>query len=492
MSWSDLEIRPGALFTAAGLGLAVLFSLFVLSRRKRDPAVTLSWMLAFFLLPGLAEILYMLIGYRGFTLRRRLKKRLKRAKSKSLAEPESTSRSRALPSEYEEIEKLCESLTSFPVAMSNQLELYENATSTYSALAEAIQSAKHHVHLEYYIFQPDATGMYFRDLLVQKAKEGVQCRLLVDHIGSFSLAKSFTKPMEQAGVKFAFFWPMSWARPWAAHLRNHRKLVIVDGQIGFVGSQNIGNEYVRWRSRRLSWRDTVLRIHGPSVRHMQRIFLEDWKVATGERVTGAQYFVTDRSFAAQLASAPKADSSRSGSPLQVVPTGPDEARSSLEMILTQLIVTAKERIVIVTPYLVPTETLLIAMGAATRRGVRVELIVPKKSDHYLTAAAGRAWFPDMHAVGARVYEYSKTFVHAKLVIIDEKIVLLGSANMDERSFRLNFELSLLIYDPVFARRTLVSFEEMLAEARPARGTTERVSFWRDLRDGFFKVLSPLL
>lgn len=490
MPSSEWSFRPEALLTATGLGLAVFFSLFVLSRRKRNPAVTLAWILSFFVLPGLAEILYMLVGYRGFSLRRRLKKRMKRMRGKTSPEPEAPPR--GLSGEYEGIERLCESLTKFPVAMGNQLELYENATATYSALAEAISQAKHHVHLEYYIFQPDATGLYFRDLLIQKAKEGVTCRLLVDHIGSFGLARRFIEPMLQAGVKFSFFWPVTWARPWAAHLRNHRKLVIVDGSVGFVGSQNIGNEYVQWRTRRLSWRDTVLRIHGPSVRHLQRIFLEDWKVATGEKVAGNQYFVSDRGFASQLAHTPKADSSRSGSPVQVLPTGPDETRSSLEMILTHLIVTAAERIVIVTPYLVPTETLLIALGAASRRGVAIDLIVPKESDHWLTSAVGKAWYPDIHATGAKVYEYSKTFVHAKLVIVDDRIVLLGSANMDERSFRLNFELGLLIYDPVFARRAMVSCAEMLAEARPARGTSDRIAFTRNLRDGFFRVLSPLL
>ena len=459
------------------LVLATVFSLFVLSRRKRVPAVTLSWILAFFLIPYGGLVFYLFVGYRSISRRKR---RMPNPFRKVQEESDAAAELARLDEDLRSVAMLGERLTDFPAVGRNRLVLYTGGASTYAAIAAAIADAKEYIHLEYYIFRPDETGMLFRDLLIHKAQNGVKCRLLVDHIGSFGLTRHFTQPLEQAGVKVAFFFPVRLNRPWGFHLRNHRKLVVVDGVSGFIGSQNIGNEYTRWwKQQKLSWRDTHLKIEGPAVAQLETIFSEDWEFSTGEKSIDLK--------------APPEIPHCGESVVQMLPTGPDEDQSTLEMILITLVHAAKKRITVMTPYFIPTMSITLALYSAARRGVLVELMVPLASDNWIVDLAARSWYRDLLSEGVVIYQHQETFVHAKVVTVDQRVVLLGSANMDERSFRLNFESSVLVYDAAISRQHLLGFDQMKEHSlKVDLADIEKQAFLADVRDGAFRILSPLL
>lgn len=457
--------------------LAVLiFSAIVISR-KRDPFVTLAWILTFFVLSYLGILLYIFFGFKKF--RRQRKRKPNPARRAFFANAKPGSGPHELPPDLAKISKMALKLTEFPVTDGNHIVLYEEAYATYGAIAESIKSAKHHVHMEYYIFQPDETGLYFRDLLIEKAKEGVECRLLLDAVGSFHIRKNFIRPLREAGVQVDFFGPVRVFRRLSYGLRNHRKIVVVDGKAGFVGSQNIGNEYLQWRNRKLSWRDSQVKIEGPAVQQLQTIFTEDWGFTTGEEIAGPKYF-------------PK-EEKRGGSLVQTLPTGPDEEEHTLSLIFLAAIHEARERVTITTPYFVPDTPMIMAMEGAASRGVHVDLLLPHKSDQRLLDLTRRSWYRELLQRGIHIYEYEENFIHAKVVTIDHRLSLVGSANMDVRSFIMNFEATLLLYDEEATSELQESFDKSLAKSRPILLEDMGRLWWRQaFVDGICRVISPLL
>jgi cardiolipin synthase len=462
------------------LVLAALFSLLVISRR-REPAVTLAWILCFFFLPFVSFLIYAFFGYRVFRRRRKtLPNPSRRAVETQVGAPLERIPPPDIDPRVRNVERLSTSLTEFPVSFGNRVLIFEEAYSTYGAIAEAIRLAKHHVHLEYYIFKSDETGRYFRDLLIEQARRGVECRVLVDAVGSYGLSRAFVRPMLEAGVKVAHFWPVKlFRRSWGFHLRNHRKLAVIDGVVGFIGSQNIGNEYIGWPRTRMSWRDTHLRVEGPVVNQLQAIFIEDWGFTTRENLTGDVYF-------------PKQEK-KGGAAVQTLPTGPDGKANTLELIFLTALHAARERITLTTPYFVPNNAMILALKGAAWRGVQVDLLLPKKSDQPLLVWAARSWYRELMAAGVRIHEHPSVFIHAKVATFDRTLALVGSANMDVRSFLINFEASLLIYDEDTAMQLQRTFDAAVLTAERVRlNALPDRTFTGSLREGLARVLSPLL
>jgi len=438
--------------------------------------------LAFFFLPGLGIALFVLIGFQN--IRRRKRKKPKALPPVHLLNQQHPSK--GLPhlhllggEDLLKAARLGESLSGFPLLAGNRLELQEDGHKSTLSMVEAIRGAKHHVHMEFYIFHADETGKLFRDVLMEKARSGVPCRLLLDHVGSFRLSHDFISGLKQAGVQFAFFNPLKLYRPWSFQLRNHRKLLIIDGELAFTGSRNIHNEHPANKKKGLSWRDTQVSLRGPIVAQLQTIFLEDWRFTSGEELKGGAYY-------------PKIEA-MGNSAVQALPSGPDETQDMLEMIVLSLIHAANDRIRIISPYLVPTEAIVIALDAAVRRGILVEFLIPARSDHRMMDFAVRGWCRDLAALGAHLYEYDREFLHAKWMTVDGRVALTGSANMDQRSFRLNFESSLLIYDRDITQKIETSFslmqkKSLLLDTKHLKGLSPLVQ----VRDGLLRVVSPLL
>jgi len=471
-----------AIFFLKVLGILDLIGVamftFVAVSRKRDPAVTLAWVLAFFLLPVAGMLLYMFFGYQQFALRRRA---APNPLHRLLLLRESPER---FPGESDPLktpmETLAEGLTDFPAVSGNRVRFYTRSEDTDDALVHAIQAARHHAHMCYYIFEPDRTGLRFRDLLIEQARRGVECRVLMDAVGSYRVGKSFLRPLHQAGVRTAFFNPFrTFKRPWAFNARNHRKLTVVDGATGFLGSQNIGHHFWRSGSRRIHWRETDVRLEGPAVVELQTVFAEDWHFATGENLIGETYFPPTRPVGTTRA--------------QVVPTGPNKNPDALGMIFLDAVHNARTRVTLTTPYFIPTASMTLALKAAARKGVRVDLLVPRRTDHPVVTWAGRGWFKELLESGVRIYEFNAAFIHSKVVTVDGRWALVGSANMDTRSFLINFELSLLLDDAAAAGYLEKQFDLMREGAVAVKvDPLAELALARQFWEGLCRLLSPLL
>lgn len=477
----------GMLLWATHVGLALIAVARIL-RRRLEPTVMVAWILAVVFLPGLGLFLYWVLG--SNRLRRKLGRRRRRVaylllQFKSQAEHQAccgAAAQPALPDDLVGIADLGRRLADMPATGGNEVTLLQEANATYAALEEAIRAARHHIHMEYYIWQPDDTGCHFRDLLIERARAGLECRVLLDAVGCRRLGRSFLRPWLDAGVQVAFFLPLfprRLRRRWTLHLRNHRKIVVLDGHTGFLGSQNIGDEY-RGRLRRLSpWYDTHLRVRGPAALFLQQTFAEDWYYAVRERLDRGPYFVAPPRHGTSI--------------VQVLPTGPDEPVSTLAQIIFAAVSTAHESIRIATPYFVPDLPTRMALAYACYRGVQVRLVLPSRSDSRLALWAARSFYSELLDAGVEIHEYDAGVLHSKIVTVDDRWCLLGSANMDVRSFRLNFESTAVLYDSGAATELAASIDRFCDGAR----RITRHHAWRRPRlrqwgEGAARLFAPLL
>jgi cardiolipin synthase len=448
------------LVLTANYVLAVVAVLTVL-RRRAEPTTMVAWIFAILTVPGLGMLLYWLVGSQR--LHRKAGRRRRRvayilAGLKHWAEEQWRSAAELpevnLPDDLAQIAKLGRRLAGIPPIAGNEVTLLEEANATYAALDDALHAARHHIHMEYYIWQPDETGRHFRDLVIARARAGVECRLLLDAVGCWRINRRFLRPLLDAGVRVAFFlpiYPFPLRKRWSLHLRNHRKLVVIDGQVAFLGSQNIGDEY-RGRLARLSpWYDTHMRLSGPAALFVQQTFAEDWYLAIRERLDSATYFRPPQ---------PVGDSI-----VQILASGPDYSVSTLAQIVFAAVSASRASIRIATPYFVPDLPVRLALLHACYRGVRVKLVLPTRSDSQLALWAARSFYAELTSAGVELYEYDGGVLHSKLVSVDDRWAMLGSANMDARSFRLNFEVTAVIYDPRVASDLSTSIDRFCDAGR---------------------------
>jgi cardiolipin synthase A/B len=452
---------------------------------RRSPQATLAWIFALAWLPYVGIFLYFLIGPRRLTRKRR---RYALARSRVVQiTPEM--REAGLPEhQAAELDPAVRQLTdlvhradaSRPVR-TDRLEILFNGDACFDSMEEAIRQARHHVHLEYYIWEPDRTGTRFRDLLCHKAREGVHVRLLLDAIGSASLGRRFLRPLLQAGGEVAWFNRISFSRlrPGMMNFRTHRKIVVCDGRVGFTGGMNVCDDQAASVSEERAWRDTHARLEGPVAHWLQRVFLDDWYFATGGGPNHAEYFPCDSDGA-------------SGPWVQIVASGPDCDRYAIHKLYFAAIAAARRRVLLTTPYFVPDEAILEALVTAAMRGADVCILVPRRTDSLLVSAAARSYFDDLLRAGAHVYEYGPNMIHAKTLVVDD-MAFVGTANMDNRSFRLNFEVMVAIYDAASAELLAAAFIDDLRFAKPYTGRlAKRTPFRERLIQSTARLFSPLL
>jgi cardiolipin synthase len=475
----------GFFFWAIALALIPL----VLVRRK-EPSSTIAWILTLVFLPALGALLFLLFGrdrVRWPAKRKRLLDAVVRAQVAEArdekAEPERTSQLPALdgasPLERA-LFRVGARLTGLRATHGNRIDVLTDGDATFDALGAAIDAARHHVHAQYYLIRNDATGAWFRDRLVAAAKRGVTVRLLLDGYGCFAVGRGWRRPLRRAGVRIAEFLPMRSVLLQPVNLRNHRKIVVVDGGIAFTGGFNVGDEY-RGRMPGIGgWRDVHLRIEGPAAAELQRVFFQDWAFATGEPIDPVEYFRRD----------PPA---RGEATIAIVPSGPDTRNEAIHRLFFGAIVGAEREAVVTTPYFVPTESLMVAMELGAMRGVDVKLLLPGRSNHRVTFHAGRSFYAQLLEAGVDLREYVPGIVHAKTLVVDDRVALVGSANMDLRSFRLNFEVHTLVHDPPTAARLREAFESYLRESRRIELAQWRERRWTlRVKEGASRLVSPLL
>lgn len=415
---------------------------------RRAPTSTLAWIVALALLPFVGVPVYWLIGPRHLRRKRvryqGLKKTLAASMSVGTAQTE-------MPEDQIRQVRLATQLDEAPLSTASALTIYRSGAEAFTAIEREIAEARHHAHLEFYIWSDDATGRRVRDLLVERARAGIEVRVLVDSVGT-RLSEAFFRPLLAAGGELARFNPLRFGlHSRLLNFRSHRKIVVTDGRAGFLGGMNVSDAQTVGSSGERPWRDTQLRLEGQAVRWLQRAFFENWQFAADKPLRFApEYFP---------------DLPRGEHCLQIVRSGPDRTVFPIHEFLFTAIAGADERVWITCAYLVPDEAILTAIRSAAHRGVDVRLLVPIRGDSRLVAAAARSYYDDWLACGARVFEYRPTMLHSKTMVVDHELAVVGSANFDSRSFRLNFEILAAVYGATVADQLAAGFEDDLRRAR---------------------------
>ena len=462
-----------AIYTATVIGIILVVIL-----GNRNPLKTIPWVVVLIFAPVVGLVFYFFFGQdlrRKRIISRRTYKRLM-----VYALPAHVRRSDApVPAACQSLSTLLTNTSQAVSFYGSRLTHYGDGASKMTALLEEIEKARDHIHILYYIFCDDETGARLQQALIRKAKEGVKVRVLYDDVGCNGVKKEFFQQMRDAGAEVHALlhvrFPMLTDR---VNYRNHRKIVVIDGRVGFIGGMNIADRYVRgtqWGT----WRDTHFRIEGSGAAGLQASFLSDWSATTKTHISGPEYYPPVGHFTDDI--------------LQIAPSGPFGKWRALLQADSYAIARARQRIWIQTPYYLPSEVLNTALQEAALAGIDVHLMLPARSDSKVVDLATHSYLDDMMKAGVKISFYKPGFLHSKLLIIDDMLSVIGSANMDFRSFEHNFEINAFVYDREFASRMAAVFEDDLTHCHTVtpgewftRPRTRRVA------ESLMRVFSPLL
>ncbi len=439
-----------AVFSVLNIALIVVFLPWVLLSKK-DATATVAWCLLVLFVPLLGAFLFWGFGYNYLLHRVRRQRGEHSGRSKQLPRPDGPPQ-QTDRGEYD-LGELAERVNAYPLRRGNALTVFHDTELAYNALLDAIAAAQHYVHLEYFIFRSDATGMRLLDLLTHKAKEGVEVRLLYDAMGSLHLKGRSLRPLVESGGQTAAFLPLNPLHSLIrVNLRNHRKITIVDGRIGFTGGMNIGDDYLGKSPVLGYWRDSFVRLEGPAVADLQSVFSEDWEFTRGETLAEEKY-------------APAQPEAGEVS-VQIANSGPDQEINTIREIYFLAIISARRRLWISSPYLVPDNGLFDALRAARYRGVDVRILTLLRPDHYISYYAGLYYAADLLSYGVKIYLYRKGMMHAKMMMVDGCWGMVGSANLDNRSLHLNFEIGCILHDAEQVAQLETVYQRDLDDAVP--------------------------
>ena len=458
--------------------LAIIGVILVIITDNRNPLKSVPWIIVLLLAPVVGLFFYFFFG-QDLSKQRIISRRTRR---RIQAHVEATQHA-ALPPVPEQWRSLSALLVNTIRAVpvyGSRIEPYTDGASKMAALCAALEAARHHIHLQYYIFSDDATGCRLRDLLIRKAHEGVEVRILYDDVGCARVKKRFFREMRRHGIEAHAFLHVQFPRFTSKiNYRNHRKLVVVDGRVGFLGGMNIADRYVDgpgWGC----WRDNHFRVEGGCVAALQASFLSDWSATTKQAITDAVYY-------------PELPPVANGAAMQLVAGGPFGKWRALLQGESYAIANARRRIWIQTPYYLPSDVLNTALQEAALAGRDVRLMLPERSDAPIVNLASHSFLDDMLKAGVKILFYRPGFLHAKLLIIDDDLTVVGSANMDFRSFEHNFELNAFVYDRPFNGQMSAIFEEDARACRPVTpGEWARRPRRQRLAESFLRLFAPLM
>lgn len=473
-------------FTILFSAFIILMAIVVLLER-RSPSKTVAWLLVLTFLPFLGFFFYMLFG-RNWRKRRWVEGKepidyTKIADAINQYNDQLISDNTvhfALGAKERLMHLLIQSAAA-PLTINNRVRVLKDAAEKYPVLFEMLEQAKEHIHLEYYIVRDDDIGRELAELLMKKAGQGVEVRLLYDGVGSASFGRKYKSKLALAGVKVCSFLPVRIpVLNSSLNYRNHRKIAVVDGRKALVGGINIGSEYLG-KSKHLGyWRDTHLEIEGDAVNAVQLIFLLDWFFASEEGINLFNYLREQPSMPEQHY-------------VQVAASGPDSEWGAIHQSYFSIISTAETSLYITSPYFIPGDSILMALKTAALSGVDVRLIIPQKPDYKIVHWASHSYLEEIMEAGVRVYQYKKGFVHAKVLISDGAIASVGTANMDERSFHHNFEVNAILYSRELVEDVESQFFLDLKDSEELDlEEYKQKPLLRKLGESFARLLSPLL
>ncbi|WP_456379739.1 cardiolipin synthase [Thiolapillus sp.] len=382
--------------------------------------------------------------------------------------------------EYQAIKEL----STTPFLRGNRIQLLIDGKATYDSLEDGIQRAQSYILFQCYILQADATGKKFADLLAARSRQGVSVYILYDELGSAGLSESWLKELRTTGVRIVPFNTTQGAKnPFQLNFRNHRKIMVVDGKETWTGGLNIGDEYLGKHRKLSPWRDTHLHIQGPAALAAQSIFWSDWYWADHELLAGLNWTPQG------APGVPQGE----GQDVLVLGSGPADELETASLFFTTVLSSAKKRIWIATPYFIPDETTQVSLYLALLKGLDVRILVPRKNDNWFVSNAANVYLSKLSLLGARIYFYERGFMHQKTVLIDDSLALIGTVNFDNRSFRLNFEITAVIADPGFANRAEQMLREDLSNSTERQDfDLEGTSLWAQLKAKGSALLSPVL
>lgn len=465
--------------------LSVLFIAFLIFMENRHPTRTLTWLVVLGSFPVLGFIFYMLFG-RNVRKRRLFHQKAlmdrqtaqKIEGNRSYTEEEMLS----LGDGHRTMFQLATNIGRSPISFSTDTEVLTDGEETFSKILEELEKATHHIHLEYYIVRHDEIGTKIKNVLIKKAKSGVNVRFLYDAVGSWTLSKKYIRELRESGVEVISFSPVR--LPFfnnKINFRNHRKIIVIDGTIGFVGGLNIGDEYLGKNEYFGFWRDTHLFVKGEAVRTLQLIFLQDW------------YYMTEQSLLTPSYLSPNLSENRHYGGVQMIAGGPDQEWEVIKSLFFSMITSARKSIWIASPYFVPDDDIFTALKVAALSGVDVKLLIPNRPDKKIVFYASRSYFPELLAAGVKIFEFEKGFLHSKIVIVDEEVASIGTANMDMRSFHLNFEVNAFLYHTESLKKLVVDYEDDLLHSKPiVKDVFQNRPFHHKMFESLSRLLSPLL
>lgn len=479
--WASFWVWFSLVYLLSAIPVAIMIIL-----EKRSPFKTAAWIQVLILLPILGVIFYLVFGqeYRKRKLfsRRGLKglkelRRLSNEQIKQMHHSELVARNN-LQKEAHIVHLLLKNSDSL-FTTGNDLHLLKDGEQTFQEIFKAIETAQHHIHLEYYIFSDDKIGNRLKDLLIKKRREGVEVRIIIDDVGSWGLSQNFISALKKEGIEIFPFMQVRFPRFTSkVNYRNHRKILVVDGKQGFLGGINIADRCIDGLKGIGHWRDTHLHIMGDAVANLQIIFTADWFFVSKQNLYGHNYFPPF--------------SKVEGAPVQIAASGPDYDWKSIQQAFFAAITGAREEVYVVTPYLMPPQELLTALKTSALSGTDVRIIIPEKSDASLSKWCSFSYVEELLEAGVRIFFYQGGFIHSKYMIIDDSFSTIGTSNFDFRSFETNFEANAFIYQKEFNTKLASLFSEDQNRSREIflKEWQQRSSIFK-FRESLAHIISPM-
>lgn len=465
----------------------VVFIVRAILRPHREPASRVAWVVVIVVLPVAGIVAYVLLGETNIGRRRAA--RMKEVLTRLPAAAEMTATKDvhllpAIPDRYVPLFRIGQSVNGFEPVGGNQARLLPDSNAAIESMVADIDAAHDHVHLTFYIWLPDNNGLKMIEALKRAAARKVTCRAMADGLGSRTLmASKHWKDLRDAGVQVATALPIGnlLLRPLRGRidLRNHRKILVIDNQITYCGSQNCADPEFRIKAKYAPWVDAMIRFEGPIARQNQHLFASDWMAQVSDDLT-------------DILRQPL-PLGKAGLTAQVIGTGPTVRYSAMPEVFETLMYAARRELVITTPYYVPDEAMQAALCACARRGVATTIIFPAKNDSWIVGAASRSYYGDLLAAGVQIFEYQGGLLHTKSLTLDGEVTLIGSANMDRRSFELNYENNILFYDLALTTEVRNRQDVYLAQSRPV--TADQLAAWpmtSRLWNNTIAMLGPVL
>lgn len=447
----------------------------VVISENRSPIKTIAWLLVLIFVPIAGFIVYQIIGQDTRRMRHISELKYKQIKDLSFKNLTYNKNTKILP-EYATLINLLKNSNLSPILQGSKIEIITEGQRMFEALLTDLSKARHHIHIESFIFKNDEAGIKIRNMLMKKAEEGVEVRFIYDNIANWFVPRKFYKDMKKSGVEITSLMKAHITKlANRINYRNHRKIVVIDGKTAYTGGMNISNNYFT----NPRWRDTHMRIIGQGVLGLQANFLIDWYSSGKPFLDDANYFPETKNYTQNL--------------MQIATGGPYSLYHNLLQATVNIIISARKYIYMQTPYFLPSESLFQALQIAALSGVDVRLIVSRKSDSSYVDPAAHSYYEDLLEAGMKIYEMEDKFMHAKTIVTDGMLSVIGSANLDFRSFETNFEINCYIYDPDIAQQNKEIFFRDMQQCREIRlEEWKQRSQWRRFADSFMRLFAPLM